>query len=114
MNPAKVEAVMQWNRPTNISEIRSFLRMAGYYRRFVEEFSRIAAPLTRLTQKGIKFEWSEVCEQSFQELKQRLVSAPILTIPTGDEGFTIYSDASKKGLGCVLMQHGKVVAYASR
>ena len=70
--------------------------------------------MTRLTQKGVKFEWSEDCEQSFQELKQRLVSAPILTIPTGDEGFTIYSDASKKGLGCVLMQHGKVVAYASR
>ena len=88
--------------------------MAGYYRRFVEEFSRIAAPLTHLTQKRIKFEWTEDCEQSFQELKQRLVSVPILTIPTGDEGFTIYSDASKKGLGCVLMQHGKVVAYASR
>ena len=70
--------------------------------------------MTRLTQKGVKFEWSEDCEQSFQELKQRLVSAPILTIPTGDEGFIIYSDASKKGLGCVLMQHGKVVAYASR
>ena len=70
--------------------------------------------MTRLTQKRVKFEWTEDCEQSFQELKQRLVSAPILTIPTGDEGFTIYSDASKKGLGCVLMQHGKVVAYASR
>ena len=67
---AKVKAVMQWNRPTNIFEIRSFLGMAGYYRRFVEGFSRIAAPLTRLTQKGVKFEWSEDCEQSFQELKQ--------------------------------------------
>ena len=88
--------------------------MAGYYRRFVEGFSRIAAPLTRLTQKGVKFEWIEDCEQSFQELKQWLVSAPILTIPIGDEGFTIYSDASKKGLGCVLMQRGKIVAHASR
>ena len=88
--------------------------MAGYYRWFVEGFSRIAAPLTRLTQKGVKFEWTEDCEQSFQELKQWLVSAPILTIPIRNEGFTLYSDASKKGLGCVLMQHGKVVAYASK
>ena len=70
--------------------------------------------MTRLTQKGVKFKWTEDCEQNFQELKQRLVSAPILTIPIGDEGFTIYSDASKKRLDCVLMQHGKVVAYASR
>uniref|UniRef100_A0A2N9I1S3 RNA-directed DNA polymerase n=1 Tax=Fagus sylvatica TaxID=28930 RepID=A0A2N9I1S3_FAGSY len=85
-----------------------------YYRRFVEGFSHLAMPLTRLTQKGVKFEWSEECEQSFQELKRRLVSAPILTIPDGSGGLIIYSDASKKGLGCVLMQHGRVVAYASR
>jgi hypothetical protein len=114
VDPKKVEAVVEWNRPNNVTEIRSFLGLAGYYRRFVEGFSRLAMPLTRLTQKGVKFEWSEECEQSFQELKQRLVSAPILTIPDGSGGLIIYSDASKKGLGCVLMQHGRVVAYASR
>uniref|UniRef100_A0A2N9FT08 Reverse transcriptase n=1 Tax=Fagus sylvatica TaxID=28930 RepID=A0A2N9FT08_FAGSY len=107
-DPKKVEAVVEWNRPNNVTEIRSFLGLAGYYRRFVEGFSHLAMPLTRLTQKGVKFEWSEECEQSFQELKRRLVSAPILTIPDGSGGLIIYSDASKKGLGCVLMQHGRV------
>jgi hypothetical protein len=114
VDPKKVEAVVEWNRPNNVTEIRSFLGLASYYRRFVEGFSHLAMPLTCLTQKGVKFEWSEECEQSFQELKRRLVSAPILTIPDGSGGFIIYSDASKKGLGCVLMQHGRVVAYASR
>ncbi|WP_457833166.1 ribonuclease H family protein, partial [Staphylococcus aureus] len=95
-------------------EVRSFLGLAGYYRRFVEGFSRIATPLTQLTRKDIKFVWSKECEKSFQELKRRLISAPVLTIPSGSDGFVIYSDASGKGLGCVLMQHGKVIAYASR
>ncbi|RVW68673.1 Retrovirus-related Pol polyprotein from transposon 17.6 [Vitis vinifera] len=91
-----------------------FLGLAGYYRRFIEGFSKIALPLTKLTQKGVKFEWSDDYECSFQELKNRLVSAPILTIPSGSGGFVVYSDASHQGLGCVLMQHGRVVAYASR
>ncbi|RVW43066.1 Retrovirus-related Pol polyprotein from transposon 17.6 [Vitis vinifera] len=77
-------------------------------------FSKIALPLTRLTQKGVKFEWSNDCERGFQELKNKLVTTPILTIPSGSGGFVVYSDASHQGLGCVLMQHGKVVAYASR
>ena len=97
-----------------MTEIHSFLGLDGYYRRFVEGFSHLAMPLTSLTQKGAKFEWTKKCEDSFQELKKRLVSAPILTIPSSGGGFTIYSDASRKGLGCVLMQHEKVVAYASR
>ena len=114
VDPSKIEAVVNWSRPTNVGEIRSFLGLAGYYRRFVEGFSKIASPLTQLTRKNVKFQWSEECEKSFQELKHRLVSAPILTIPSASAGFVIYSDASKKGLGCVLMQDGKVVAYASR
>uniref|UniRef100_A0A2N9IE13 Integrase catalytic domain-containing protein n=1 Tax=Fagus sylvatica TaxID=28930 RepID=A0A2N9IE13_FAGSY len=114
VDPSKIEAVVNWVRPTNVSEVRSFLGLAGYYRRFVEGFSCIATPLTRLTRKNAKFEWTNECERSFQELKQRLVSAPVLTIPSSSSGFVIYSDASHKGLGCVLMQHGKVVAYASR
>ena len=114
MDPSKIEAVSKWNRPTNVSEVRSFLGLAGYYRRFVEGFSKIAMPLTQLTRKNHKFEWTEACEKSFQDLKQRLVSAPVLTIPSGSGGLVIYSDASKQGLGCVLMQNGKVIAYASR
>ncbi|GJY19952.1 putative reverse transcriptase domain-containing protein [Tanacetum coccineum] len=114
MDPAKVEAITKWPRPTSVTEVRSFLGLAGYYRRFVEGFSRLALPLTKLMRKGEKFVWNEEREKSFEELKQRLVSAPILTLPSGTGGFQIYSDASKKGLGCVLMQHGKVIAYASR
>ncbi|RVW81021.1 Transposon Tf2-12 polyprotein [Vitis vinifera] len=92
VDPGKVDAVANWRRPSTVTEIRSFLGLAGYYRRFIEGFSKIALPLTKLTQKGVKFEWSDDCECSFQELKNRLVSAPILTI----------------------LQHGRVVAYASR
>ncbi|KAL4011334.1 hypothetical protein IC575_028391 [Cucumis melo] len=114
VDPAKIEAVTNWPRPSTVSEIRSFLGLAGYYRRFVEDFSRIASPLTQLTRKGTTFVWSPACERSFQELKQKLVTAPVLTVPDGSGNFVIYSDASKKGLGCVLMQQGKVVAYASR
>jgi hypothetical protein len=114
VDPGKVEAVVNWVRPSNAHEVRSFLGLAGYYRRFVEGFSKLAGPLTRLTKKNEKFQWSDECEQSFQELKQRLVTAPVLTLPSGTGGFVIYSDASHKGLGCVLMQQGKVIAYASR
>ena len=114
VDPRKIEAVVEWEVPTNVTEVRSFLGMAGYYRRFVEGFSRIAQPLTKLTKKNMKFVWGDDCEQSFQELKRRLTSAPILTIPSGSEGFVVYTDASRKGLGCVLMQEGRVIAYASR
>ncbi|RVW95658.1 Transposon Ty3-I Gag-Pol polyprotein [Vitis vinifera] len=114
VDPGKVDVVANWRRPSTVTEIRSFLGLAGYYRRFIEGFSKIALPLTKLTQKGVKFEWSDDCECRFQELKNRLVSAPILTIPSGSGGFVVYSDASHQGLGCVLMQYGRVVAYASR
>ena len=114
VDPNKIEAVVNWDRPTNVSEVRSFLGFASYYRRFVEGFSRITAPLTQLTRKNVKFEWNEECEKSFQELKRRLVTTPMLIIPSSIGGFVIYSDASHKGLGCVLMQNGKLVAYASR
>nr|GFA81771.1 putative reverse transcriptase domain-containing protein [Tanacetum cinerariifolium] len=114
MDPPKVEAITKWPRPKTVTEVRSFLGLAGYYRRFVEGFSRLALPLTKLMRKGKKFVWNEEREKSFEELKKRLVSAPILTLPSCYGDFHIYSDASKKGLGCVLMQQDKVIAYASR
>ena len=114
VDPAKIEAVMNWERPKTPTEVRSFMGLAGYYRRFVKDFSKIVVPLTKLTRKNEKFEWTERCEKSFQELKQKLVTAPVLALPDDQGGFVIYSDASHKGLGCVLMQHGKVIAYASR
>ena len=88
--------------------------MAGYYRRFVQNFSKIAAPLTNLTKKATRYEWMGQCEEAFQELKKRLTSAPILALPTADKDFTAYNNASKSGVGCVLMQEGRVTAYASR
>ena len=82
----KVEAVMIWERPKSVFEIRSFLGLAGYYRRFIKDFSRLAAPMTRLTRKGVKFEWDDLCEKVFQELKRRLTSTPILIVPGKDRG----------------------------
>ncbi|GJY22453.1 reverse transcriptase, partial [Tanacetum coccineum] len=107
MDPSKVEAITKWPRPTTVTEVRSFLGLAGYYRRFVEGFSQLALPLTQLMRKGEKFVWTDERQESFEELKRRLVSALILILPSGCGGFQIYSDASNKSLGCVLMQHGK-------
>ena len=103
----KIEAVRNWPRPTTPTEVRSFLGLAGYYQRFVERFSSIAAPLTKLTQKAAKFQWSDACERSFQLLKEKLTSAPVLTLPEGPDGYVVYCDASRVGLGCVLMQMAK-------
>ncbi|KAL0561549.1 hypothetical protein IC582_001983 [Cucumis melo] len=114
VDPQKTEVVDKWKRPTSVTEIRSFLGLAGYYRRFVEGFSKLALPLTNLIRKNVKFEWTDACERSFQELKKILVTAPVLTFPTPGVEFEIYCDASHQRLGCVLMQKGKVMAYASR
>ena len=81
MDPEKVEAVMSWERPKSVFEIRSFLGLDGYYRRFIKDFSRLAAPMTRLTRKEVKYEWTDPCERAFQELKKRLTSSPILIVP---------------------------------
>jgi hypothetical protein len=94
-------------------EIRSFLGLAGYYRCFIEGFSKLSGPLTALTRKNAHFVWTDECEQCFQELKRRLVTVPVLALPTESGNFIVYSDASKTGLGCVLMQNGNVIAYAS-
>jgi len=114
VDPAKVQAVVDWEMPTSVREIRSFLGLAGYYRRFIAGFSSLSGPLTALTKKNAPFVWCDKCEASFQELKHRLVTAPVLTLPMESVGYVVYTDASKKGLGCVLMQQVRVVAYASR
>nr|KYP31821.1 Retrovirus-related Pol polyprotein from transposon 297 family [Cajanus cajan] len=103
VDPSKVEAVLLWEPPKTVTEIRNFLGLAGYYRRFMEGFSKIATPLTQLTKKGQPFEWTEKFENSFQELKKRLTTAPVLALPNPNGQFVIFCDVSKMGLGCVLM-----------
>ncbi|GJS76594.1 putative reverse transcriptase domain-containing protein [Tanacetum coccineum] len=114
VDPAKIESIKDWASPKTPTEIRQFLGLAGYYRRFIEGFSKIAKSMTKLTQKGVKFDWGEKEENAFQLIKQKLCSAPILALPEGSEDFVVYCDASHKGLGAVLMQREKVIAYASR
>ncbi|GKB04014.1 putative reverse transcriptase domain-containing protein [Tanacetum coccineum] len=114
VDPAKIEAVKNWTSPTTPTEVRQFLGLAGYYRRFIEGFSKIAKPLTKLTQKNKSYIWSEEQESAFQLLKQKLCEAPILALPEGNDNFVVYCDASLQGLGAVLMQREKVIAYASR
>jgi hypothetical protein len=114
MDPSKVKDVLSWSTPQNVSDIRSFLGLAGYYRRFIEGFSKISKPIMELLVKGNTFEWTPRRETSFQELKKRLTTASVLTMPDMEKPFSIYCDASGQGLGCVLMQDDRVVAYASR
>jgi hypothetical protein len=105
---------LSWKTPQNISDIRCFLGLAGYYRRFIEGFSKISKPMTELLAKDNTFEWTPRHETSFQELQKRLTTAPVLTMLDMEKPFSIYCDTSGQGLGCVLMQDDHVVAYASR
>nr|GEZ26499.1 putative reverse transcriptase domain-containing protein [Tanacetum cinerariifolium] len=114
LRSAKIESIKDWTSPKTPTEIHQFLGFAGYYRRFIEGLSKIAKPMTKLTQKNVKFDWSEKAETAFQLLKQKLCSAPIFPLPEGSRNFVVYCDASRKGLGTVLMQREKVIAYASR
>jgi hypothetical protein len=114
VNPKRVQAILDWTPPKNVKQVRSFLGLASYCRRFVENFSKIAKPLTNLRHKGVKFEWTEKCQESFQTLKDKFTSAPVLAPLDSQKDFMIYYDASRQGLGCVLMQERKVIAYASR
>jgi hypothetical protein len=114
VDPSKVKDVLEWKIPQTVKEIRSFLGLGGYYRRIIENFSKIAKPLTSLLEKGVDFSWIDERQMAFDELKKRLTTAPILILPDQSKRFTVYCDASRDGLGCVLMQEGKVIAYASR
>jgi hypothetical protein len=114
VDPKKVVVVANWRRPVIVAEIQSFLGLVGYYRRFIEGFSKIARPMTKLLQRDKKFEWTNACERSFCELKKRLTTTPVLVLQDIHKDFTIYCDDSRQGLGCVLMQEGRAVSYASR
>jgi hypothetical protein len=114
VNPSKVASVLEWEAPKNIKQIRGFLGMAGYYRRFIEGFSKIAGSMMKLLRNNTPFIWLEECEASFQKLKEKLTTSPMLAIPETGKDYTVYCDASKNRLGCVLMQDRKVIAYGSR
>jgi hypothetical protein len=113
IDPSKVQYVLSWKAPTSVGDIQSFLVLARYYQRFIEGFLKISKPMTELLEKDKKFDWTPACKASFQELKQRLTTAPILVMPDMEKSFSTYCDVSGQGLGCVLMQDGRVVAYAS-
>jgi hypothetical protein len=114
VDPDKVQEVMNSKPPTIVRQIRSFLGLAGYYRRFIPDFSRIAKPITELLKKEAKFVWSQKCEDAFHALRQHLTTAPVLAQPDSSKPFDVYCDASGTGLGCILMQDNRVIAYASR
>ena len=103
VDPVKIEAIMNWNPPQNVTNVRSFLGLAGYYRRFVQGFSVITSSLTKLLRKRVMFEWDDRCQSSFERLKEILVEAPVLIQPTSGRDYTMYNDASRIGLGCILM-----------
>ena len=106
VDPSKIRAIMDWPAPTSVTEVRSFMGLAGYYRCFIAGFSRLAHPITSLQRKGKKYEWIEKCERAFQELKRALTSAPILAVPDPSADFAVFTDASLDGIGAVLMQDG--------
>ena len=114
VEPKKVDVIIEWKPPRNVTEVRSFLGLVGYYRRFVKGFSMTTTLMTRLLQKNVKFEWSEKWQASFEKLKAFLIEASVLTQPTYGKEYVIFSNASLNGLECVLMQEGKVVAYSLR
>ena len=103
VDPSKIQDVLNWKTPESVSEIRSFFGLAGYYRRFVPEFSKIARPMTELLKKGVRFSWDDKCEQAFQTLRKLLTSAPVLTQPDITRPFDVYCDASGTGPDYVLI-----------
>jgi hypothetical protein len=114
IDPSKVKDILEWKLPTTVHQVRSFLGLAGYYRRFIPDFSNIVKPITSLLKNDTKFDWSSKCNEAFEQLKILLTIALVLAQPDIEKPFDVYRDASGSGLGCVLMQEGRVIAYASR
>jgi len=114
IDPGKVRDVLNWKPSISIHQVHSFLGMVGYYRRFIPDFSKVSKPITELLKKQTKFVWSPECNEAFETLKKLLTTAPVLAHPNIEKSFDVYYDASGIGIGCVLMQEGRVLAYASR
>jgi hypothetical protein len=114
VDPGKVKDILNWKPPISVHEVQSFLGMAGYYRRFIPDFSKVAKPIIELLKNQTKFIWSSEYEKAFRILKKSLTTALVLAQPDIEKSFDVYCDASSIGLGCVLMQEGRVIAYASR
>jgi hypothetical protein len=114
VGPSKVKELLEWKPPMTVSEVQSFLGLAGYYRRFILNFSKIAKPITELLKKGNKYVWSEACDEAFKHLKKLLTTSPVLAQPDTTKSFDVYCDASGIGLGGVLMQEGQVISYSLR
>jgi ribonuclease HI len=114
VDPGKIKDILEWKSPTTVHQVRSFLGLAGYHRRFIPDFSKIVKPITGLLKNDTKFDWSSKCNEAFEQLKVLLTTAPVLAQPDIEKPFDVYCDASGSGLGCVLMQEGRVIAYASR
>jgi hypothetical protein len=110
----KVKEVLDWKPPTSVSEVQSFLGLAGYYRRFILNFSKITKTITELLKKGNKYAWSDACDEAFKNLNKLLTTSPVLAHPDTDKSFNVYCDASGSGLGAVSMQEGRVISYSSR
>ena len=107
MDPSKIEVVLEWKPPRNVTKVHRFLGLAGYYRRFIKGFSMTTTLMRRLFQKNVRFEWSEKCQASFEKLKAFLAETPVLTQPTYSKEYVIFSNASLNGLGCVLYKRVK-------
>jgi hypothetical protein len=114
VDPKKVADILDWKAPRDVHGIKRFIGMVGYYRRFIEGFSRIARPMTALLAKKAKFKWTTESQESFEALKKKLTTTPVLILPDVHKPFSVYCDASYMGLGCVLMQEGRVVVYSSQ
>jgi hypothetical protein len=112
--PKKVTTILDWKSPKDVRRIKSFIGIAGYYRRFIEGFSKIVRPMTALLAKKVEFKWTPACQKSFETLKEKLTLTPVLILPDVHKPFSVYCDASYTRLGCVLKQEGRVVAYSSR
>jgi hypothetical protein len=113
MDPKKVAVILDWKAPKDVRGIKSFIGMAEYYRCFIEGFFKIARPMTALLAKIVEFKWTLACQESFEMLKKKLTTTPIFILPDVHKPFSVYCDASYTGLGCMLMQEGRVVAYSS-
>jgi hypothetical protein len=113
VDPSKVQEVLDWKSPRSVTQIRSFLRLARYYRQFIPNLSKIAKPMTKLLEKDAKFRWSPQCEEAFLTLKKLLTTTPVLAQPDIDKSFDVYCDASGTGIRAVLMQDDRAIAYAS-